>query len=117
MSGKLFAILKFELVLSALFRGAGGNDPVGGRVAENGRTKLLVDKDAGLVLLDAGCQRRFEPVIDDLFGAGDLRGLHIAQMRLPAEQLALERATMVERQEVKRVVPSAWHQLLPLSWR
>jgi len=45
---KILAIFEVELVLPALLRRAGGDDALGGRVAQDGGAELLVHQDAGL---------------------------------------------------------------------
>ena len=69
------------------------------------------------VLRHAAGQRRLEAVVNHPLGAGDLGGLRIAQRRLPAEHLGLERAAMIERQDVERPIVSARHQASPFSLR
>ena len=49
-------------------------------------------------------------VVDDLLGGGDLGGLRGSQVAGPAEHLGLERAAMVERQDVERFVVAECHR-------
>jgi hypothetical protein len=73
--------------------------------------------DAGLLLGHSSDQRRLEPVVDDLLGAGDFGRLGITERRLPAEQLGLEGAAVIERLNVERAVIPSRHQSDPLSLR
>jgi hypothetical protein len=115
MARETLAIFEIELVLSALLRRAGGDDTLGGRIAQDRGAELLVHQDAGLFLGHAAGERRLEAIVDDLLGAGDFGCLRIAQGRLPAEQLGLERAAVVEGQNVQRAVIASGHQADPLS--
>src|SRR5207253_4323716 len=111
---EIFAVLKVELVLSALLCRTGGGNALGGRVAQDRGAELLVDQDAGLSGGRAAGQRRPEAVIDDLLGAGDFGGLGTAERRLPAEQPALEGTAVIERQNIERPIVSPRHQAAAL---
>jgi hypothetical protein len=76
--GEVLAILEVERVLSALLRRAGGDDALGGRIAQDGGAELLVHQDAGLFLGRASSERRQEAIVDDLLGASDFGCLRIA---------------------------------------
>ena len=110
MAREILAIFEVELVLSALLRRTGRDDALGGRIAQDGSAELLVHQDAGLRRGRAARQRRLEAVVDHLLGAGDLGGLRVAQRRLPAEQLGLEGATVIERQDIERAIEPSSHQ-------
>src|SRR5262249_26782105 len=75
------------------------------------------DQDARLVLRHAAAEGRFESVIDDPLGTGDLGRLCFAQRRFPAEQFGLERAPVGEGQDVERAVVSTRDQAVPLDPR
>ncbi len=115
--GEVLAVLEIELVLPALLGGTGRGVAVFRGVAEDGGAELLVHQDAGLFLWHACGERRLEAVIDDPLGAGDFGCLRVAQRGLPAEQLGLEGAAMIERQNVQGAVISSRHQAAPLSLR
>jgi carbon-monoxide dehydrogenase small subunit len=75
---EILAILEIEFVLSAFLRRASGDDIPGRGVAQDGGAKLLVDKDARLILRYAAGERCKKAIVDDSFGSGDLRRLRIA---------------------------------------
>jgi hypothetical protein len=104
MAREIFAIFKIELGRSALLRRAGGDDTLASRIVQDGGAELLVHQDARLFLGHPGGERRLEAVVDDLLGDGDLGRLRIAERRFPAEQLGLEGAAVIERQNVQRAV-------------
>ena len=76
---------------------------------EDGGAELLVHQDAGLLLRHAALDRGLEAVVDDFLGGGDLGRLRGGQGALPAEHLLLERAAVVEGQDVQRLVESDGH--------
>jgi hypothetical protein len=117
MARKRLAIFEIEFVLAALLRRAGGDDAFGLGIAENGGAELFIDQDARLILWHTGVKGRFESLIDDPLGTGDLGGLCFAQRRPPTEQSGLERPAVVEGQNVERTVISTRHQAVPLSLR
>src|SRR5439155_10352743 len=114
---EVLAVLEVELLLPALLGGTGERVAVGRRVAEDGSTELLVHEDAGLVLGDASGDGGPEAVVDHLLGDGDLRRLLGAQRALPAEHLRLERPTVVEGQDIPRMVEAHNCHLPFLSFR
>ena len=113
--GEILAVLEVELVLAALLGGAGRGVAVLGGVGENGGAELLVHQDAGLFLRHAARDGGLEAVVDDLLGGGDLGRLLGGQGALPAEHFLLERAAMVERQNVQRLVESHAHDAVSFS--
>ena len=117
MAREILAIFEIELLLPALFRRAGGDDILGGRLLKDRGAELFVHQDAGLFLGHSSDQRRLEAFVDDLLGAGDFGRLGIAERRLPAEQLGLEGAAVIERLNVERAVIPSRHQSDPLSLR
>ena len=117
MTGEIFAIFKGEFGLSAFLRRTSGDNVLGGRVAQDGGAELFVDKNAGLLLRCAVRERGQEALVDDLFGAGDLRRLRIAQGRLVAKHFGLERAAVIKRLNVEGTIVSSRHQAPPLSLR
>ena len=114
---EILAIFEIEFVLPAFLRRASGGDVLGGGVAQNGGAELLVHQDAGLLLRHAAGERAMKAVVDHLLGAGDLGCLRIAQRRLPAEHFGLERAAMIEGQNIEWAIISSRHQAAPLSLR
>ena len=75
---EILAILEIEFVLPAFLRRASGDDIPGRGIAQNGGAKLLVDKDARLLLRYAAGERRKKAIVDHAFGSGDLCRLRIA---------------------------------------
>ena len=114
---EVFAVLEVELFLAALLGGAGGRVAVLGGVGEDGGAELLVHEDAGLGLRYAVRDGLFEGVVDDFLGGGDLGGLSGRQGAFPAEHFFLERAAMVERQNVQRLIESHAHDAVSFSER
>ena len=102
--GEVLAVFEIELVLAALLGGARGGITVRGGIAQNGGAELFVHQDAGLLLGHAGRDGGLEAVVDHLLGGGDLGGLRGVEVAVPAEHLRLERAAMVEGQDVERLV-------------
>jgi hypothetical protein len=109
---EVLAVLEVELVLAALLRGTRDDVPRRGRVAEDRRAELLVHEDSRSRLRHAPGDRRLEALIDDAFGIRDLGGLFGRQGAVPAEHLRLERAAVIEREDVGRSVESQFHRLL-----
>jgi hypothetical protein len=83
MSGELRAELELKFGLPALFRRHRGDEAIGVRIAQDTRTKLLVDQYASPVLRHSGPKSKLKCVIDDAFGPGDLLGLLRAQDSTP----------------------------------
>src|SRR5262249_7727620 len=98
--GEVLAVLEIELLLPALFGRAGGYVAPRRRVAKDGSTELLIDQDAGFPLGDSGRNSSLEAVVDHLFRGGDLCCLLCGQRALPAKHTGLERATVVEGQDI-----------------
>src|SRR5262245_43849751 len=115
--GEVLAVLEVELVLPALLGGACGGVAARPRITKDGRAELLVHQDRGLVLRHAGGEGGLESVVDDALGRGDLRRLVRGERIVPPEHLGLERAAMVERQDVQTPVVPACHQLFVLMLR
>jgi hypothetical protein len=61
---------------------------------------LLIDQDAGFLFGDSGRNSGLETVVDHLFRGGDLCCLLCGQRALPAKHSGLERATVVEGQDI-----------------
>lgn len=101
MPGKIRAVLEIKLILSALLSWACGSVAVRRCVTQDGGTELLVHEDPGLLFWHAGRDGRLETVVDHLLSRSDLRGLCGVQVTVPAEHFRLERAAMVERQNVE----------------
>src|SRR5208337_3690174 len=86
-------------------------------VLQNGGAELLVHKDAGLFLRHTGCESNLETVVDHLLGRGDLRRLLRGQGPLPAEHLRLERATVIEGQDVQGLVKADGHDAISMKFQ
>src|SRR5262245_26537385 len=117
MPGEVIAVFEVELRLAALLGGAGDGVPARRRIATDGGAELLVDEDAGLLRRDPGRDGVLEAVVDHLLGSRDLRGLLGAQRPFPAEHLGLERAPVVEGQDVQIPIESEAHRTTSLSLR
>jgi hypothetical protein len=114
---ELLAVLEVELVLAALLGRASREIALLGRVAQDRGAELLVHEDAGLLLVDAAGQRGLEAVVNHLLGGGDVGRLLRGQRSLPAEHLCLERAAVVERQDVERLIEANGHDRASFSLR
>src|SRR4029077_6059459 len=117
MLAEVLAILEIKLVLPALFGWTRGRVAVRRCIAKNGCTELFVYQDAGFLLGHAGGDGSLESVIDHLFRSSNLRCLLLSQLPFPAEQLRLERATMIEWLDVQRFIITDIHNVFSLSWR
>src|SRR4029077_18295413 len=104
MQREILAIFEIEFVLPTLLNAAGGRVVVRRRIAEDRGAELLVGQDSGLLLRHAVLDRGLEAVVDYLLGCGDFSRLLGRQRALPAEHLRLERAAVVEGQNVKRLI-------------
>jgi hypothetical protein len=102
--GEIFAILKIELHLSTFLRRARGGVAAGASVEEDSAAKLLVHQNAGPLFGHSCLDGGFETVIDHLLGGSDFRRLFSGQSSGPSKEFRLERAPMIERQNVKRPV-------------
>ena len=73
--------------------------------------------EVGNGLVD-GCRRHsLEPVVDHVFDCRDLGGLCGGQIAVPAEHLRLERAAVVERQNVQLLVEADGLHAAPFIFR
>jgi hypothetical protein len=115
--GEILAVLKIELFLSAFFGRARGCKAVRPSVLKDSGSELLVHQDASLVLRYSGFQGRSEAVVDHLLGSGDLCRLVYGQRAAPAEELVLERPSMIEGQNVKRSVKANGRHAVSLDFR
>ena len=72
---KIFAIFKVEILLAALLSRTGEGKTLLSRVAKNGRAKLLIHQDGGLLLRHAVRNGLQKAVVDHLLGRRNLCGL------------------------------------------
>src|SRR5260221_1347688 len=117
MFAEILAVLEIKLVLAALFGRTRGRVAFRCRIAKNGSAKLLVYQNAGLLFGYASGEGGLKAVIDYLFGGSNLRCLLVSQFPFPAEQLCLERSTVIEWLDIQRLIISDIHNVLSLSWR
>src|SRR5215470_15831900 len=110
---KLLAVLEIELVLPASFSRASGDETLRSGVAKNIGAKLFVHENAGMGLGYTSSHGSLKSVVDHFLSVGDLCGLIRRQRAGPAEHLQLERAAVVERQNIKRLVIASWHGSIP----
>src|SRR5262249_47529049 len=106
-----------EFVLAAFFGRARGRVAVLGGVGKDGGAELLVHQNAGLRFRQSAGHDGLEGVVDDALGRGDLGRLRRRQRARPAAHLRLERAAVVERQNVQRLVVAHGHFDSPLLLR
>ena len=85
MFGELLAVLKVEFFLPALLGRARGHVALRPRVAKDGRAKLLVHQDPGVLLAYTGRNGSLEAVANSQPGGSDPRRLLGNQRTLPAE--------------------------------
>src|SRR5216117_1974116 len=104
--GELGAELKVEFILSALLGGTCGHETIRRGVAQNGRAKLFVHENARFLLRHTGAAGGFEAVVDHLFGGCNFGGLLRREIAVPAEHFCNERASMIEGQDVERLIKS-----------
>src|SRR5579872_6853409 len=110
MLAEFVAVFKIEFVLAALFGGAGGEITGRGGIAEDRRSELLIDENAGFAAIDSGSNGVLEGIVDDAFGGGDAIGLLSRDSALPTEHSPLKRAAMIEGKDIERpVIPARIH--------
>jgi hypothetical protein len=97
MRAILRAELELKLGLAALFHRHCGDKAVGGGIAQDTRAKLLIDKNAGLVLRQSEAEGKLKPFKNNLLGLGDALGLFGAQNPAPSIETFFEGAPMVKR--------------------
>jgi hypothetical protein len=95
--------------VSALLRGAGGDEALLPGVAQNGGAELLIHEDAGTIFRDSPRNGGLEGVEDHLFRGGNLRRLFRAKGLLPAEHVFRERCPVVKEQHVEGLVVTNRH--------
>jgi hypothetical protein len=76
-----------ELVLSAFFCRASGDETLHSGIAKNIGAKLFVHEDAGMALGYAASHGSLKGVVDHFLSIGDLCGLMQCQRTGPAEHL------------------------------
>jgi hypothetical protein len=94
------AVLEVELVLPRLLHGHGQDQPIGLGRAGDRSAELLVDEQSGARPVRTFIQPAQEPLEDDVLRIGDPFGLLRRGLPRDAEELLLERAAVVERQDV-----------------
>src|SRR5579864_732046 len=117
VGGKVFSVLEIELILSALLDRTGYSKLVRLGIVQYGSPELLVHQDRCILLRDPGSDGRFETVVDHPFCLSDLSRLFGGKCALPTEHARLERAAVVERQDVQWPVKSVRHREVSLSPR
>src|SRR5579864_584194 len=117
VGGKVFAVLEIELILSALLDRTSDSKPVRLGVVQYGCPELLVHQDSCTLFRHPGGNRRLETVVDHAFCLSDLRRLFRGKRALPTEHARLERAAMVERQDVQWPFKCVRHREASLSLR
>ena len=115
--GEILAVFEVELLLPALFGGAGCRITLRRGIAQDGGAELLVHQNAGFLLRHSGGDGSLESVVDHLLGGSDLRRLLGRQRAGPAEHLRLERAAVIEGQNVERLVEPESRHAVSLSFR
>ena len=106
---EVVSILEVELVLTALLGGHGEDQLLFLRLAEDVAPELLVDEDPGCVAGGTGVQSRAEALVDQSLRVRDRLGLLRGGISGYAEHLLLERAAVVERQDVQLACVSKVH--------
>src|SRR6185503_9318473 len=106
-------VLEVELLLSALLYRHREPEPRGLPVARDVGPELLVHQDAGGLRIDALVQGPFRALVDHALGVGDPGRLLLVRLPRDAEELLLERPSMVERQDVQRSVVPECHLVTP----
>src|SRR5215831_13752001 len=84
---EFFAVLEIELLLSALFSGASGDETLRSGIPKNIPAKLFVHKNAGIAFGYAASHGRLKGVVDHSLSVGDLCRLRGLQRAGPAEHL------------------------------
>src|SRR6266446_6050048 len=112
-----FAVLEIELILSALLDRTSNGKTVRLGIAQYGCPELLVHQNRCILLRHPGGDGRFETVVDDPFCLSNLRRLFGGECALPTEHTRLERAAVVERQDVEWPVKSVRHREVSFSLR
>ena len=106
VGAEVLAVLEVELVLAGLLdRHREQQAVLLGLLGDALRgAELLVDQAAGRVRVDALLGRLQEPLEDQMLRVGDLLGLLGRRLALDSEHLLLERAAVVEGQDVELAV-------------
>src|SRR5215475_10448935 len=104
MRREFLAILKLELFLPALFGRTCRRETICRGITQNSGAKLFINEDPGFLFWNSGVNCGLKTVVDDLLCSGYFLGLRSGQGFVPPEHLPLEGATMVERQDVERMV-------------
>src|ERR1700677_2217098 len=104
MGAELIAVLESELVLPALFDRHGRRESLLGRVSQDGCSKFFVDQDPRLFLRYTALDGFLEAVVNYLLAGSDLSDLLRRHRFFEAEYLGPVRTSMVERQDVQRLV-------------
>ena len=97
---EVVAVLEVELVLAGLLDRHGEQQALRFRLPNHIGAELFVDQDPCSILRGALVERLEEPLEDQTLGIDDRVGLLRARVPLDAEHLLLERASMVEREDV-----------------
>ena len=106
---EIVAVLEVELVLAGLLDRHRQLQPVGPGALGNVGAELLVDEDSGGAGLGAAPDGLEHALEDQPLGVGDRLGLLGRRVALDTEHLLLERAAVVEREDVQLAVVTKGH--------
>src|ERR687891_79874 len=106
---KFLAVLEVELVLPALLDGHGQDQPGRLRVPRGVGAELLVDEHACGLAWNALVERPLRALVDHVLRVRDACGLLGVRLTGHTEELLLERASVVEREDVERLVVAERH--------
>ena len=106
---ELVAVLEVEHVLARALGRHRELQPGLLGLLRDGRAELLVDQHAGDARFGAGADGLEHALEDQVLGVGDDRGLLVVRLALDPEELLLERAAVVEGEDVELVVVSEIH--------
>ncbi len=106
---EVLAVLEVEHVLPGALGGHRELQAALLRLGRDGGAELLVDEHAGDGRVGAGADGLQHALEDQVLGVGDDRGLLGVGLAVDPEELLLEGAAVVEREDVELVVGSGGH--------
>ena len=106
---EVLAVLEVEHVLPGALGGHRELQALLARLGGHGGAELLVDEHAGDRRVGAGADRLQHALEDQVLGVGDDRRLLGVGLALDPEELLLEGAAVVEREDVELLVVSEVH--------
>src|SRR5262249_7761761 len=101
VGAEIVAVLEVKLVLTRLLDRHRKLQPRRTGALRNIPAELLIDQHTSSAPLRAAANRLDHPLVDQMLRVGDRRGLLGRRIALDPEHLLLERATMIERQDVE----------------